>query len=155
MDEAIRRRFHLIPFNVTIPENERDPHLAETLKSEWAGILAWAVQGCLDWRTNGLSPPTVVREATDEYLAGEDSFAAWLEECTEPASDWEFESSADLFASWKPWAEKAGEESGSRKRFTQTLLSRGYEPKHTNKLRGFKEIRLKRPNYSDDPRYGR
>jgi putative DNA primase/helicase len=30
VDEAIRRRMHLIPFNVTIPENERDPYLAQS-----------------------------------------------------------------------------------------------------------------------------
>ena len=28
VDEAIRRRFHLIPFTVTIPPEERDPELA-------------------------------------------------------------------------------------------------------------------------------
>ena len=154
VDEAIRRRFHLIPFNVTIPEDERDEHLAEKLKAEWGGILGWAVQGCLEWRKSGLSPPAVVRQATDEYLAAEDSFAAWLEECTKPASDWAFESSADLFASWKAWAEKAGEEIGSRKRFADTLQSRGYAPKRTENARGFEGIQLRRPNYSDDPRYG-
>ncbi len=53
IDEAIRRRFHLIPFNVTIPAGERDPKLAEKLKSEWPGILAWAVKGCLEWRKVG------------------------------------------------------------------------------------------------------
>ena len=40
VDEAIRRRFHLIPFVVTIPERERDPELSEKLKDEWPGILA-------------------------------------------------------------------------------------------------------------------
>ena len=37
VDEAIRRRFHLIPFTVTIPPEERDPELAEKLKAEWPG----------------------------------------------------------------------------------------------------------------------
>ena len=155
VDEAMRRRFHLIPFNVTIPPEERDPHLAEKLKAEWPGILAWAVQGCLDWRERGLDPPAAVRDATDEYLQAEDSFAAWMEECTEPASDWTFETSAALFASWKAWAEKAGETVGSRKRFADTLRARGYPAKKGAKgVRGFEGIRLKRPDYSDDPRYG-
>ena len=154
VDEAIRRRFHLIPFNVTIPKGEQDRHLAEKLKAEWGGILAWAVRGCLEWRKAGLDPPRTVREATDEYLAAEDSFAAWLEECTEPAADRAFESSADLFASWKAWAEKAGEETGSRKRFADTLQSRGYAPKRTENARGFEGIRLRRRDYTNDPRYG-
>ena len=154
IDEAIRRRIHLIPYNITIPASERDPKLAEKLKAEWPGILAWAVQGCLDWRKDGLNPPQAVIEATDDYLSGEDSFAAWLEECTEPASDWHFESSADLFASWKAWAERAGEGPGTRKRFAGTLQDRGYAPKRTENARGFEGIRLKRPDYSEDGRYG-
>jgi len=35
VDEAIRRRLHLIPFTVTIPESERDPELPEKLKAEY------------------------------------------------------------------------------------------------------------------------
>jgi len=146
VDEAMRRRFHLIPFNVTIPPAERDPMLAEKLKAEWPGILAWAVKGCLEWRKIGLNPPKIVRDTTDDYLAGEDSFAAWLEERTLPAPKWAFESSADLFESWKTWAEKAGEEVGSRKRFADMLQSRGYTPKRTSNKRGFEGICLLRPN---------
>ena len=152
VDEAIRRRFHLIPFNVTIPPEERDPDLASKLKAEWPGILAWAVQGCLAWRAQGLNPPQAVRDATDAYLEAEDSFATWLDECTMPASDWNFESSADLFASWKAWAERAGEQVGSRKRFADTLLARGFSPKReagTGK-RGFEGVRLRRADYSGE-----
>ena len=39
VDEAIRRRFHLIPFTLTIPPKERDGTLTEQLRAEWAGIL--------------------------------------------------------------------------------------------------------------------
>lgn len=34
MDEAIRRRFHLVPLTVTIPQVERDPDLPNKLKAE-------------------------------------------------------------------------------------------------------------------------
>ena len=40
VDEAIRRRFNLLPFAVTIPAGERDPELAKRLQAEWPGILA-------------------------------------------------------------------------------------------------------------------
>ena len=53
VDEAIRRRFHLIPFAVTIPAEERDGELTEKLKAEWPGILAWIVAGCLEWQSEG------------------------------------------------------------------------------------------------------
>ena len=154
VDEAIRRRFHLVPFKLTIPAAERDPKLTEKLKEEWGGILAWAVQGCLEWRKVGLNPPKAVIDATDDYLSSEDTFATWLEERTEPATDWNFESSADLFDSWKLWAEKAGETPGTRKRFAGTLQDRGYAKKDTAAARGFEGIRLRRPDYSHDPRHG-
>jgi putative DNA primase/helicase len=35
VDEAIRRRIHLVPFTVTIPPAERDKDLPEKLKAEW------------------------------------------------------------------------------------------------------------------------
>jgi hypothetical protein len=38
VNEAIRRRFHLVPFTVTIPPEERDKDLADKLKAEWPGI---------------------------------------------------------------------------------------------------------------------
>ena len=60
VDEAIRRRFHLIPFDFTVPEKERDPGLAEKLHAEWPGILAWMIQGCLKWQSQKLNAPAAV-----------------------------------------------------------------------------------------------
>src|SRR5215212_1033436 len=81
VDEAIRRRFNLIPFTVTIPPSERDPDLAERLKAEWGGILSWMIEGCLEWQHIGLAPPEVVTTATAAYLEAEDALAAWLDDC--------------------------------------------------------------------------
>jgi putative DNA primase/helicase len=64
VDEAIRRRFHLLPFTVTIPHAERNPNLREQLKAEWPGILSWMLEGCLDWQRRGLCPPKAVLDAT-------------------------------------------------------------------------------------------
>jgi len=47
VDEALRRRLHLVPFAVTIPEAERDPFLAEKLDAELPAILRWAIEGAL------------------------------------------------------------------------------------------------------------
>jgi len=80
VDEAMRRRLHLIPFNVTIPTEERDKKLAEKLKAEWPGILQWMIEGCLKWQAEGLDPPQSVIEATNTYLENEDTFATWIEE---------------------------------------------------------------------------
>src|SRR5271168_1739902 len=80
VDEAIRRRFHLIPFTVTIPPEERDRDLTEKLKAEWPGILQWLLEGCLQWHRDGLRPPPTVVDATAAYLEAEDATAAWIED---------------------------------------------------------------------------
>jgi len=125
VDEAIRRRLHLIPFTVTIPPERRDPDLFEKLKPEWPGILKWAIDGCLAWQRDRLTPPGIVREATAAYLAAEDAIAQWLDECC--ACDPVYaDKSGALFASWKTWADAAGEYAGSQKRFSQALEDRGF-----------------------------
>ena len=66
-DEGIWRRMRLIPWLVTIPEAERDPQLPQRLRAELAGVLRWAVEGCLAWQKRGLNEPRAVREATANY----------------------------------------------------------------------------------------
>lgn len=150
IDEAIRRRLHLIPFTVTIPPEDRDLDLEEKLEGEWPGILRWAIGGCLQWQRGGLAPPEAVRAATDEYLESEDALAQWIGECCVTAPD-EYATIAVLFASWKAWAEKAGEFVGSQKRFGQSLRDRGYVPQRQGGTgrAGFMGIGLYQEDMSD------
>jgi putative DNA primase/helicase len=129
VDEAIRRRFNLIPFTVTIPTEERDPELALKLKTEWSGILAWMIEGCLVWQCEGLAAPASVTSATDAYLEAEDAVGTWFKERCEEESG-AVERSSILFASWKDWAEKAGEPAGSQKKLSQKLEDRGFTITH-------------------------
>lgn len=128
VDEAMRRRMNLIPFDVTIPDEQKDKDLAEKLKPEWPGILRWMVEGCLEWQEEQLNPPAAVVGATEHYLEAEDSITQWMTECCELGASLE-ELSTPLFRSWKLWAEGAGEHPGSQKRFSQTIESRGMTPK--------------------------
>ncbi len=80
-DQGIWRRLHLLNFKVTIPEDERDPHLEQKLREELPGILSWAVQGCLEWQQKGLAAPDEIKAATAEYRQSEDIFQQWLTEC--------------------------------------------------------------------------
>ena len=135
VDEAIRRRMNLLPFTVTIPASDRDPELPEKLRKEWPGILAWAVAGCLEWREDGLSAPAAVTDATADYLDTEDGLGVWLAECCIPDPDVNaapFPSSL-LYSSWRTWAEQAGEFVGSQKRFTQAMVSKGYQSERITK----------------------
>ena len=145
VDEAIRRRLHLVPFTVTIPEDKRDPDLAEKLKAEWPQILGWMIQGCMEWQRIGLQPPKTVLAATADYLTGEDSFEQWREaRATLDVNA--FETHGDLWASWQSWAQQTNEPWGSQRRFIQMIEERGFERDREGGTgrRGFKGLRLNR-----------
>jgi putative DNA primase/helicase len=122
VDDAIRRRFHMIPFAVTIPPEQRDTTLGDRLKEEWPGILTWAIEGCIEWQEKGLAAPTAVLDATKKYLEAEDAINSWIDECCE-RDHRAWTNSTELFASWKAWADRSGEEAGSQKSFVQKLDS--------------------------------
>jgi putative DNA primase/helicase len=126
VDEAVRRSFHLIPFNVTIPPEDRDKDLAEKLKTEWPAILRWMIDGCVKWQTEGLNAPKAVIDATNKYLETEDSVGTWIFERCELKPAYQ-DTSAIIYASWKAWAELNGEPPGSQKAFSDKLQTKGFE----------------------------
>ena len=144
VDEAVRRRFHLVPFVVTVPKAERDAELPEKLKAEWPGILAWAIEGCLKWQRSGLAPPSAVRDATAEYFDDEDAIGHFIDERCEVSDPDALEEVQALFASWREWAENSGEFVGSAKRFSQALAARKFvRTEHpTTRRKSFRGIRL-------------
>jgi len=150
VDEAIRRRFNLIPFTVHIPPEERDENLTEKLKAEWSGILAWMIEGCLEWQREGLQPPAAVRDATAEYLAAEDALSSWMDDKCDRNPQAK-ETSTDLFISWKNWADAAGEPSGAQKRFSQKLEERGFEKVRNKYGQSFQGLRLRTSEFSGYP----
>lgn len=142
IDEAMRRRMHLIPFGITIPEGERDKDLAAKLRFEGGGILRWAIEGCDAWHREGLLPPQAVRAATDAYFAEEDYLGQWLQDCCATSAN-AFAMVADLFASLRAWAADRGEGVGSVKQFSQMMVARGFSPRRTSRGAGFRGISIR------------
>ena len=139
VDEAIRRRLHLIPFTVTIPPDERDDRLSEKLRAEWSGILAWMIEGAVEWGLTGLRPPEAVRAATDEYLEAEDALGQWIAEaCMTSANN--TASATHLYEAWRTWCERTGEKPGTQRSFSQLLLDKGYIREKTRTGRVFRGI---------------
>jgi putative DNA primase/helicase len=82
-NDANWRRIVQIPFNEQIPEDERDPNVKASLSDpDIAGpaILAWLVQGCLDWQEKGLNIPDSVKQTTREYRNEMNPLGDFLEE---------------------------------------------------------------------------
>jgi P4 family phage/plasmid primase-like protien len=150
VDEAMRRRLHMVPFTVTIPPAKRDKQLPARLLAERDGILAWALQGCLEWQRIGLRPPTTVIAATDEYFEAEDVLGRWLAEACERSAN-QIELTGALFACWKAWAEAGGEYVGSMKRFSEGLTNRGFDQHREGSGRYHRGLRLRQPITPADP----
>src|SRR5690606_12286975 len=80
-DPATMRRVHMIHWSQTISDEERDPLLGEKIiTQELAGVLAWAVRGCLEWQRQHLSPPLVAQMDASTYFEEEDQLGQWIAE---------------------------------------------------------------------------
>lgn len=137
-DGAIWRRIKLIPFEVVIPEAERDPGLQGELRGESPGILAWAVRGCLEYQRSGLGEPSAVRAATEDYRADMDILAAFIDEdCVTTPGVWiKF---ADLYQGYVNWCQRSGVTAESKREFGNRLTERGYAPD-----KGAKNVSIRR-----------
>jgi putative DNA primase/helicase len=124
VDEAIRRRLRLIPFNVTFPLDKRDPDLVEKLKAELPGIALWMITGCAMWQRDGLNPPNAVAEATAAYLHAEDIISTWISECCMLDRE-AWTQTSQLYSNYGAWMAAAGEFKVNQREFSQRLEQRG------------------------------
>lgn len=132
-DHAFWRRMMLIPFTVTVPEEEQDPHLPEKLKAEASGVLRWALEGLRDWLEVGLDPPEAVLAAVREYRDSQDTIGIFLaEECIE-GPQFRVQSST-LFRAFQKWAEDRGYDPGNQTSFSTLLEERGFRKKKVDSV---------------------
>jgi len=124
-DYGIWRRIRLVPFNVTIPPEERDNNLPEKLRVEYPGILAWAVRGCIEWQARGLNPPPEVLAATDEYKSEMDLIGVWIEECCATATQATASATA-LYGSYISWVKGNGGGPLSKTKFGLKMGESGF-----------------------------
>ncbi len=165
-DDGIWRRVLLVPFDVQIPENERDEKLIDKLWEERAGILNWLVDGLIAFLEGGLQEPEQVLAATLEYRADSDPIGSFLGECciVTGASD-DFLSARELIDGFNLWLDQRGE--GMWGQRTVSLKMRNevgrYRDPTTNRAfskgkrdvtgyRGIKFTDLFRRSYDDAPR---
>lgn len=123
MDQALWDRIKLIPFVNRIGEDERDPELRERLVArEAAGILAWAVRGCLEWQAGGLGSAEAVRRAGQEYRVEQDQAIQFLTEgFTHTHNYADTVPVKQTFIEYLAWAAELGEEPLGMRDFNQRL----------------------------------
>ena len=125
-DTGIWRRIRLIPFSVSIPEEEQDKQLGERLKAERPGFSHGWWRGAIAWAEHGLGEPDEVRMATAEYRNEQDILAAFLVERCEVNGYFQSKASR-IYGEYSTWAESVGEYVPSQRRFGQALIERGFQ----------------------------
>lgn len=101
------RRVKLIPFNVRIPEKDRDLQLYDKLIKEAPGVLNWLIEGLYTWKTQGMLTPDIVKLATNAYRNEEDIIKTFLTDCCiQKASA--LVKSSDLYARFQAWGLETG-----------------------------------------------
>ena len=142
-EEGIWRRIRLVPFDVTIPEGKRDPDLLEKLQGEFPGILAWAVQGCVAFLSDGLRPPTRVTEATQEYRTESDVLSGFLDaRCVLGAN--EQVTVKQLYEAYAEYCTAYSEQPLARGTLTLNLKNRGIKSVRSSSARSYVGIGLLR-----------
>ena len=107
--EATRRRIRMIPFDVVIPVEERDPDLAAKLLAESSGILNWLIEGCLAWQRDRLKAPSEVDAASASYFEENDrGFADFIAQCT-MQYDGGKATRAEMFTEYERHCQRIGE----------------------------------------------
>lgn len=124
------RRVHFVPFNVTIEGDKLDKHLGEKLLEESEGILAWLVQGCMQWYKQGrLEAPKAVKDATQAYRSEMDIVSRFLEaECV--LGDDKKAGVKQVLDRFESWCKQNGE-SFDAKHLKSALNERGYQSKRS------------------------
>jgi putative DNA primase/helicase len=130
-DEGIWRRMGLLPFNVIIPKEERDPNLIGKLRLEASGILNRLLDGLRVWLDHGLQEPDDVVRATAEYRAASDPLGRFLSTCVVISLGDRVQSSV-LYQLYEAWCAAASESPWKQRGFSQAMEERGYRRKHSD-----------------------
>jgi putative DNA primase/helicase len=140
-DGAMWRRIIQVPFVEFVPPAEQDTTLSQRLRTPQAkaAILAWALEGCLDWQSQGLQIPDRVRAYTEEYRAENDRLADWLADHCRFQPD-AVTTAADLRDSYEQWAAANGEKPVASRTWGDSLRARGCSPDRQARLRVWRGI---------------
>jgi P4 family phage/plasmid primase-like protien len=149
-DNGIWRRMRLIPFVRIFTEQEQDKSLGQKLRAEREHIMAWVIQGCVEWQRRGLdATPAIVKGATAEYREDEDHIGEYLTlRCVIGATGGDgklLRSPAQkLYDPYKVWAEGTGAKAWTLKRFSMNISERpGVTRVKTNTCNVFEGISLR------------
>ena len=122
-DEGLWRRVKLIPFTRYFAAEDRDVYLTETLLTEAEGILAWIVEGAIEWYRRGLDDPTVNKQMGADYKSTSDDLAGFCEfiVVTDPTARIK---GSELYELYRDWAIREGIPAWSARALNEAVVER-------------------------------
>ncbi|MFV9456230.1 DNA primase family protein [Rhodococcus sp. NM-2] len=122
-DPALWARLLVVPFDVVIPPEKRDPLLPQKLEADVDAILTWAVEGWVQYKRDGLNPPEAVTAATSEYRADSDAVGRFITECCHRAAKFKY---GKIYEAFSSWAASQGLPPIAKPDFRSELESKGF-----------------------------
>lgn len=147
-DPAIWRRLQFLPLDRVFRDDQQDRSLPEKLWAEREGVLAWAIQGAVQWYTMGLAPPATVRDAVLAYRTELDTIGAFLDQrCViDPAAS---APAGLLYNTFAEFARAAGVRPANSTEFGRELGKRGFSGRMAHSERVRLGITLKTPTLKE------
>ena len=128
-DDALWRRMKKIPFMHTIPVERRDPALKLSIRDPEIGgraILAWAVQGAMQWYKEGsLAQPASITAEVTQYRMEQDRPGAFISETLTSADANSWVPMNQLYQLYRMWCVRTGELPKRSAQFRKMMESRG------------------------------
>ena len=141
-DRGIRRRIQVVPFLAEFDGSRSKEEIDAELDAELEGILAWAVTGFQKWLQEGLTPPKIIRDATESYFTSNDHIGEFLEERTVSVSGGRTPVGF-AYQSYKNWASDTGVQPVGLHRFGDLLRSKGIVQERDKSTRYWADLELR------------
>jgi putative DNA primase/helicase len=126
---AFFRRFMIIPFEITIPEEDQDKQLSKKIiDSELSGVFNWVLDGLKRvLKQKGFSQSDVIQERNNQYRKESDSVQMFISErgYSESMVDWT--ALKELYAKYKRFCEGDGYYPVAKRKFSKRLEKAGYK----------------------------
>lgn len=144
--DGMGRRLRIVPWEISIPEGERDKTLKERIvATEGMGVLAWLVEGAQKWNQLGLSTPISVTERSKEHIEEADPLMPFIRERLEVGTEFETETMG-VYGAYASWCAMSGNKAMSGRAFSMAMVERiGADKRflHPVHRRSMMHVRLK------------
>lgn len=125
---AYFRRWVIIPFDVTIPDNEQDKELhTKIIETELSGVFNWVLEGLNRLlKQKKFSECEAAKQALEQYKTESNSVQMFLNENEYKSSPTNYKLIKDLYPEYRSYCLEDGAKPFQKKNFTKQLRTLGF-----------------------------